>query len=82
MAGVGFRIDAIHAYLAVHSDGDEGVVGVPTHAGIIPAIAADKTRLDELRPMVEQIAEAEGVEIKLVRFDQRTELETFPMKGE
>jgi hypothetical protein len=73
--GVGFRIQALHAYLAIHDDGDEGVIGVPTHVGIIPAIAADRTRLDELRPVVEKIAKAEGKRVKLVRFNNREVIE-------
>lgn len=77
MNGVGFRIGAIHAFVAVHSDDDEGIVGIPTIDGILPAIAADKQRLDELRPLVERLSKSQDLPIKLVRFDQRTDVETI-----
>lgn len=68
-----FRIGAIHAFIAVDGDGDEGLVVI--HG--IPAIAADEKRLRELQPMVEGIAAASAIKVKLVRFDQRTDVETI-----
>jgi hypothetical protein len=75
MTGVGFRIESLHAFVAIHSDGDEGVIGILTPSGWLPAVAADKKRLDELRPQVEAAAKVSPYPIKLVRFDQRTDLE-------
>jgi hypothetical protein len=74
--GVGFRIADLHAFLAVdRSDGDEGIMAIGQPA--IPMIAADKTRLDLLRPYAEQIAKAGGFRVKLVRFTARIDVEEF-----
>lgn len=43
----------------------------------MPLVAADKQRLDQLRPMAQQIANQHGKPITLVRFSQRTDLETI-----
>jgi hypothetical protein len=80
--GVGFKIESIYAYLAVHADGDEGVVGVPVAGTFVPAIAADRARLDQLRPVVQRLKtlrafEEGGKEIVLVQFTQRIDLETM-----
>lgn len=71
----GFRIESIWAYLAVAADDDEGVIGVYGPMGWIPAVAADRARLDALRPEVEAIARVTGQRIVLTRFDQRTDVE-------
>jgi hypothetical protein len=76
ISGVGFRIDDIYAFLAVdRTDGDEGIMAFgspPT-----PMIAADLTRLQELRPLAEMMAKAGGIKVKLVRFTTRTEMDEF-----
>lgn len=71
--GVGFVINDIYAYLAVHKDGDEGIVGFDG----TPLIAADLVRLQETRPIAEAIAKRTGMTIRLVRFTTRTELDVI-----
>jgi hypothetical protein len=74
--GVGFRIDDIYAFLAVdRTDGDEGIMGFGNPA--VPMIAADLTRLQQLRPLAEQLAKAGDLRVKLVRFTTRTEIDEF-----
>lgn len=76
--GVGFRIDSVWAFLAIHGDGDEGIVGITTPEGVMmPAIAADQERLDLLRPQMRRLADVLPGQIKLVRFDRRTDMETL-----
>lgn len=78
MSGVGFRIEEIWAFLAVHDDNDEGIVGVSAGGGwMVPAIAADVERLVQLRPHMRQIAWQNNQEIVLVKFDVRTNIETI-----
>lgn len=76
-----FKVEAIHAFIAVDPKdpkGDEGICGfVGEHDRWIPMIAADKTRLDQLRPVAESISRDMGVKITLVRFSQRTDLEVI-----
>jgi hypothetical protein len=72
--GVGFHIDGLWAYLAVgEQDGGEGVVAWNN----MPLIAADRARLDSLRPYAEQVAKAAAKRVVLVRFDQRTDVEVL-----
>lgn len=77
--GLGFEIEEVWAFVAVHDeDGDEGVIGAPAPGGgHMPLIAADKERLESLRPMAELIAEKTGKEINLVKFHQREHVETI-----
>ena len=75
---MGFVIQHIWAFVSVDPrDGDEGVCACNLGGQWMPLIAADEKRLKDLRPMAEQIARETKVDIKLVRFDVRTELETI-----
>lgn len=75
--GVGFKIGALWAFVAVHDDGDEGIIGVLGPRGWVPAVAADQERLDLLRPQMREIARNFPREIKLVKFHQREDVETI-----
>lgn len=70
-----FRITEIHAFLAVGDDDEEGIIGAHTAMGWVPFVAADKTRLNILRPHAENIAKDTGKKVKLVRFSVREDLE-------
>jgi hypothetical protein len=79
--GVGFVIHDLYAFVAVHSDGDEGIIGIGDP--MLPMIAADLTRLQRLRPYAQQVADASGLTVRLVRFTTRTELDVIaPTEGE
>lgn len=75
--GVGFRIEELWAFLAIHEDGDEGLVGVATPMGMAPAVAADREAMHMLKPQMREIARATGMEIKLVRLHTREDVETI-----
>lgn len=75
--GLGFVITDIYAFVAVHPDGDEGILGQSVAGVLMPLIGADLTRLQQLRPMAEQIAKQSGKVVKLVRFTHRTELDVI-----
>lgn len=75
--GTGFYIERLWAFLAVHGDGDEGVIGLPLGGMTMPAIAADSQRVEQMRPMVEQLCALTKKQVKLVRFDRRVDIETF-----
>lgn len=73
--GVGFVITELWAYLAVHDDGDEGIIAWTSPGGItLPLIAADRARLDKLR-YAEATAQISGKPVVLVRFLGRVEVE-------
>ena len=70
--GLGFRIEKIWAFIAVHNDGDEGIVGLTINGNMIPAIGADHDRIISLLPEISKVATMTGMDIKLVRFDNIT----------
>jgi hypothetical protein len=70
------RIDSIWAYLSV-DEGGEGVCAAPIGGITVPMIAADKRRLDILRPIAQMIARHFGKPVRLVQFTKREELEIF-----
>lgn len=73
-----FRIEAIHAYIAVDEDDEEGVIGQLMGNGTwMPFIAADLHRLIDLRPMAEAIALETGRQVRLVKFTTREDLEVI-----
>lgn len=75
--GLGFRIQTLWAFVAVHEDGDEGLVAGMIGGQWMPLIAADEARLADLRPLAEKIVAATGKPVRLVRFDTRTEVDTI-----
>lgn len=80
----GFKITSIQAFVAVDPvDGDEGIMAFQGPSGPMPMIAADPERLANLRPFAEATALAMGIEVRLIRFDQRTTVEILnPKHGE
>lgn len=72
-----FRIESIQAFISVAEDGDEGIIGRMTGMGWVPFIAADADRLASLKPQAIAIAKATGIEVKLVRFSLREDVETI-----
>lgn len=77
--GVGFVIGAVWAFVAVHDDGDEGIIGAAIGPGgsMMPFVAADKARVDDLRPLAVEMAKLTGKRVRLVRFDTRTDEEVI-----
>lgn len=74
----GFVIDSIQAFIAVGEDGDEGIIGAMMSNGMwMPFVAADMTRLLELKPKAIAIGKATGKVVKLARFMVREDVETF-----
>lgn len=74
---IGFHIDEIWAFISVGPDGEEGVCAVQMGDTMMPLIAADETRLADLRPFAEVLAAIDGSPITLARFGHRVDLETI-----
>lgn len=75
-----FRIETLTAFVAVDpDDNSEGVISMMNPATGLhePLIGADEERIRCQRPYAEQAAKAAGIEVKLVRFGQREELEVI-----
>ena len=78
------KIEAIYAYIA-HEKGDpddEGVTAFlpPLMHQWMPMVGADEKRMASLRPMAQELANATGQRITLVKFSVRTDLETIDPK--
>jgi hypothetical protein len=80
-SGVGFKIGALWAFVAVHDDGDEGIIGFLSPSGWVPMVAADQTRLDLLIPRARAVAKEGNKVVRLVRFDTRADVEVFHPDG-
>lgn len=73
----GLRIDELYAYVATDGDDDEGLPAANINGAAMPLIAADQARLTSLRPYAEQVVRATGRPVRLVRFSERTVIETI-----
>lgn len=71
----GFRITNLWAFTQVGADDQEGICAFMTDRGWMPMIASDRVRLDQLRPIAQQIAKKTGRVVKLVQVSTRTDLE-------
>jgi hypothetical protein len=70
-----FRITEIWAFTSIDEGGEEGIIGMRTPVGSVPFIAADKTRLEELRPHATKIAMISRRDVHLSRFSVREDIE-------
>jgi len=69
------RIEALWGWFSIGEHG-EGLCAAPFPGGITaPLIAADKRRLDGLRPMAEHISKLFGKPVRLAKFSKREDLE-------
>jgi len=71
------RITEVFAFIVVDKDGSEGVPAIAVGPTLLPMIAADRRRLDSLRPIAEAEARRLGVQFTLARFSVREDLETY-----
>lgn len=80
--GPGFQIQNVWIYTAVHSDGEEGVIAdrLPGPGGVyvlMPFVATDEQRRDQLRPLAIKVGRRERLEVKLIKLTGREVLETI-----
>jgi hypothetical protein len=72
------RIEQMYAFVSEDpTDDTEGVCGHSLGPWMVPMVAADMERVEQLRPIAANLAQATGQTIRLVRFEIRTELEVF-----
>lgn len=70
------RITEIWAYIAGDTNpDDEGVITASMPFGIMLLVGVDKERMESLRPLAREICVATGKVIKLIRFENRIEIE-------
>lgn len=76
------KIASIHAFIATEDDGGEGVCAFKNIEGNwVPLIAADETRLEQLRTIAAGIAADMKVNITLAKFSTREDIEVLHGKA-
>lgn len=73
----GFKIREIHAYICTDEDGTEGVAAKEMGGTLVPLLAADAARLNDLQSHAEEVATQTNTEVTLAKFSVRTDLETI-----
>lgn len=76
-AGTGQKIDKLYAWVATEADGGEGIVGVMTPIGMVPAIGADRARIESYRAQVKIVAAQMGTPVSLKLFGTGIVLDTI-----
>lgn len=71
-----FQLEGIWAYIG-ESDGGEGLLAAAIDGRVVPLIAADLGRVEQLRVHAQRAADQSGVAVRLVRFTQRVEVDTI-----
>lgn len=73
-----FRLKSVWVFTAIDpKDNSEGVIGLSTPMGMMPAVAGDERRRDLIYPLAKNIAKARGITVKMIKFSVREDLETF-----
>lgn len=74
------KIEEMFAFIAEETDG-EGLTGFHSRAGWVPMVGADMARVDSMREIAREIANATGRKITLCRFSVREEMEVITPKN-
>jgi hypothetical protein len=75
------RIERLFAFVLVDDDGSEGVPAFRNGNMVLPMTGADMARVDELRPIAQQLADDFKKPITLVVFENRVEKEVISPRG-
>lgn len=78
--GTSTHVEEMYAFLAVdEEDQTEGICSMymGPQQGHMPLIGADLARVESLREMAEFIGKEAGLEIRLVRYSTRTDVQTL-----
>ena len=69
------RIEEMYAFVCEDTGpDDEGIMGFLTESGWMPMVGADMARVESLKPMAQNLAQAAGKKVKLVRFTNREDM--------
>jgi hypothetical protein len=72
------KIEELWAWVSVDAkDQNEGIITVGSPMGPLPMVGADKDRMLSMRQIAEQAAKNAGIEVKLLRFSTREDIETL-----
>lgn len=74
------RIESVYAFIVLDDDGTEGIPAFSSPSGPMPAIGADLERVEILEPSIRAFAEESGKPVYLVHFQNRVEVQTYPVQ--
>ena len=72
-----FVIEKLWAFVSRDEKGNEGLVAAPLSGMMMPMIAADKDRLESLKPIAKDIAKMTKQKIVLLEFSTKKEVEVI-----
>lgn len=68
-----FVIKEMYAIVAENEEG-EGMVGMPTPGGMMPLVAAERTRVNQMKEVAEAVKAEHGIEYKILKFTTREDV--------
>lgn len=71
------RIDEIWVFISEDAPGEEGIIGAKLGENWVPFVAADRERVESLKPIAREIGKITERKVKLVKFSNRTDVETI-----
>lgn len=76
------KINELFAFISTdEGPEDEGIIASKMGDAWMPLVGADQKRVDSLRPIAKQIAQATGKRVVLVKFTHREDVETIEAEG-
>ncbi len=76
------RIEEMFAFVALDADGSEGVTAFRTGTSWMPMVGADVTRVEQLMPKAQAVANLTGKTIKVLKFNRRRQVDQLePQAG-
>jgi len=73
-------IDTMFAFIAVDDEG-EGITGFKSPMGWMPMVGADMDRVEQFKPLAQQLSNTSGKRIVIAQFTTREDLEILEPDG-
>ncbi len=70
-------IDNLYAFVSVDENGNEGIVASKLGNSFFPLVGADSERVESLKPFALQMAKNSKIKVNLLKFSNRTLVETY-----
>jgi hypothetical protein len=71
------KIETMFAYVAEDEEGEGVAAHYQEGVGWMPLVGADMARMESLRPIAQELANAGGKPLTLITFEKRTDVETI-----
>ena len=68
------KIEKMYAFVAKNEDGDEGVMAFRAKDAWMPMVGADFKRIESLLPVAKDVAKANGINFRIMQFDNATDV--------